>query len=94
MKNGICRLESGELAGSTLTMDKAVRNMVKSVGLPLQTAIKMATINPAKVIRDYGKKGSLEPDKDADILIIDENVNVYMSIVKGKIAYKNKLSEG
>ena len=94
VKNGICRLESGELAGSTLTMDKAVRNMVKSVGLPLQTAIKMATINPAKVIRDDGKKGSLEPDKDADILIIDENVNVYMSIVKGKIAYKNKLSEG
>ncbi len=94
VKNGVCRLESGEIAGSTLTMDKAVRNMVKSVGLPLQTAIKMATINPAKVIGDDRKKGSLEPGKDADILIIDENVNVYMTIVKGKIAYKSELREG
>ena len=86
--NGVCRLESGELAGSTLTMNKAVRNMVKSVGIPLQTAVKMTTINPAVVVNVDKRKGSLEPGKDADIVIIDDDVNVFMTIVKGNIVYQ------
>lgn len=88
VKDGICRLESGELAGSTLTMDKAVNNVVKSVGLPLRKAIKMATMNPAKVIDVDEKKGSLEPGKDADIVVIDDEVNIYMTIVNGNLAYR------
>ena len=86
--NGVCRLESGELAGSTLMMNKAVRNMVKSVGIPLRIAIKMATINPAVVVNVDKRKGSLEPGKDADIVIMDDDVNVFMTIVKGKIIYQ------
>jgi N-acetylglucosamine-6-phosphate deacetylase len=88
VKNGVCRLESGQLAGSTLTMDEAVRNTMKSVGIPLRTAIKMATINPAVAIHVDENKGSLEPGKDADIVIIDDEVNVYMTIVNGEIVYK------
>ncbi|KPV61989.1 MAG: N-acetylglucosamine-6-phosphate deacetylase [Candidatus Bathyarchaeota archaeon BA2] len=88
VEKGVCRLESGELAGSTLTMDEAVRNTMKSVGTPLRTAIKMATINPAVAISVDKKKGSLEPGKDADIVIIDGEVNVYVTIVKGKVVYK------
>ena len=88
VRNGVCRLESGELAGSTITMDGAVRNVMKSVGLPLKTAIEMATINPAVTINVDKDKGSLEPGKDADIIIIDREVNVYVTIVKGKVVYK------
>jgi N-acetylglucosamine-6-phosphate deacetylase len=88
VKNGVSRLRSGDLAGSTLTMDQAVRNMMKMVGTPLQTAVKMATINPAVVINVDKNKGSLETSKDADILIIDDEVNVYLTIVKGKVVYK------
>jgi N-acetylglucosamine-6-phosphate deacetylase len=88
VEKGVCRLESGELAGSTLTMDEAVRNTMKSVGMPLRIAIKMATINPAVAISVDKSKGSLELGKDADIVIIDYEVNVYVTIVKGKVVYE------
>jgi len=88
VKDGVSRLESGDFAGSTLTMDRAVRNMMKLVGTPLQTAVKMTTMNPAVVINVDENKGSLEPGKDADIVIIDDEINVHMTIVKGNIVYK------
>ncbi len=69
-------------------MNMAVRNVMQSVGVPLETAIKMATINPAIVVDVHKRKGSLESGKDADIVIIDDNVNVFMTIVKGKIVYQ------
>ena len=87
VKNGICRLVSGELAGSTLTMDVAVRNMVELVGASLQEAVMMATINPARVIGIEDRKGSIEPGKYADLVILDEKLNVYSTILKGKIVY-------
>jgi N-acetylglucosamine-6-phosphate deacetylase len=89
VRDGVSRTESGDLAGSTLTMDRAVGNIMKSVGLPLQTAVEMATVNPAAVIGVDKNKGSLEPGKDADIVIIDDGVNVYATIVKGNIVYKS-----
>jgi len=89
VKDGISRLESGDFAGSTLTMDMAVRNIMKSVGTPLQTAVRMATINPAAVVNIDENKGSLEPSKDADIVIIDDQINVYLTIVNGKILYRS-----
>jgi N-acetylglucosamine-6-phosphate deacetylase len=88
VEKGVCRLESGELAGSTLTMDEAVRNTMKSVGMPLRIALKMATINPAVAISVNKSKGSLEAGKDADIVIIDDKVNVCMTMVKGKVVYE------
>jgi len=64
--------------------------MVKLVGLSPQDAVKMATVNPAKVIRVDDKKGSLTKGKDADMLILDEDVNVVMTMVGGKIVYENR----
>jgi len=89
VKDGVSRLESGDFAGSTLTMDRAVKNIMKLIGTPLQTAVKMATINPAAVVNVDENKGSLEPGKDADIVIIDDEINVYLTIVKGKILYRS-----
>lgn len=74
-------------AGSLATLNICVKNMVKLIGLSLNEGIKLATINPAKSIHVDDKKGSLKPGKDADIIVLDEDFNNYMTMVKGKIMY-------
>ncbi|MBA7598332.1 N-acetylglucosamine-6-phosphate deacetylase [subsurface metagenome] len=87
---GQARLKDGTLAGSVLTMDKAVKNMVNKVGIQLPKAIQMASFNPARSIRIDDKKGSLEPGKDADIVILNKNLETELTIVAGKIVYRRK----
>ena len=88
LSQGVCKLKSGlSLAGSSLTMNIAVRNMIELVGVPIQDALKMATINPARVIDVNSRKGSIEIGKDADIIVIDEKINVYATLVKGKVVH-------
>jgi len=87
--NYVAKLPSRDaFAGSVATIDRCVRNMVKFVGLSIQDAVKMATINPAKVMGVDDKKGSLAEGKDADMVILDEDVNVVMTVVGGRIVYK------
>ncbi|MGQ9632011.1 MAG: N-acetylglucosamine-6-phosphate deacetylase [bacterium] len=78
-------LEDGTLAGSSLTIDRAVRNIVEYAGAPLKDAIRMATLNPAGAIGVSPKKGFLAEGGDADIVILDENGNPYKTIVRGKM---------
>ena len=88
--DGQARLKDGTLAGSVLTMDKAVNNMIEMVGVSLREAIQMATINPAKCLGIEGRKGSLAAGKDADIVILDKKLKVKLTMVKGKIVYKRE----
>lgn len=87
---GQARLKDGTLSGSVLTMDKAVKNMASKVGVPLPKAIQMASFNPARSIGIDDKKGSLEPGKDADIVILNKNLETELTIVAGKIVYRRK----
>lgn len=87
---GQARLKDGTLAGSVLTMDKAVKNMASKVGVPLPKAIQMASFNPARSIGIDDKKGSLEPGKDADIVILNKNLETELTMVAGKIVYRRK----
>ncbi|MBA7498922.1 N-acetylgalactosamine-6-phosphate deacetylase [subsurface metagenome] len=87
---GQARLKDGTLAGSVLTMDKAVKNMVNKIGIQLPKAIQMASFNPARSIGIDDKKGSLEPGKDADIVILNKNLEAELTIVAGKIVYRRK----
>jgi len=87
---GQVRLKDGTLAGSVLTMDKAVRNMIDMVGVSLKEAIQMATINPAKCLGVEDEKGSLETGKDADIVILDKKLKVKLTMVGGKIVYRRE----
>ncbi|MBA7649788.1 N-acetylglucosamine-6-phosphate deacetylase [subsurface metagenome] len=87
---GQARLKDGTLAGSVLTMDKAVCNMVDKVGVSLTEAIQMATASPARCLGVESKKGSLEPGKDADIVILNKKLEVELTMVKGKIVYKRE----
>ena len=84
---GTPEAEEETLAGSIATMNIGVRNMVRLVGVTLQDSIKMATINPAREF-GFNNKGRLEKGKDADVILIDEDANIYMTIVEGKIVYR------
>jgi N-acetylglucosamine-6-phosphate deacetylase len=88
MKNGEARLEDGTLAGSTLTLDRAVQNMVQFCNLPIPDAIAMASEIPANVIGLGGRKGCLAVGCDADFLLLDDQLNVEKAFAGG-IEYSN-----
>jgi N-acetylglucosamine-6-phosphate deacetylase len=73
--NGVCRNAAGILAGSTLTLDRALRNIV-NLGVPLTDAVRMLTLNPASLLGIEFKKGSLRVGADADVLLLDESLRV------------------
>lgn len=72
---GVCRDDAGHLAGSTLTLDRAVRNLV-ALGVPLADALRMATLNPARRLGLENRKGHLAPGLDADVVFLDESLHV------------------
>ena len=86
--NGISRTISGGLAGSTLTMDGAVRNMIAFTGLSFEDVIPMATSTPAAAMGWYGKKGIIRPGADADIVVFDQALQVRTTLVGGKVVYQ------
>jgi N-acetylglucosamine-6-phosphate deacetylase len=87
---GQAKLKNGTLAGSVLTMDQAVKNLVTKVGISLLNAVQMASYNPAKCLGIDDKKGSLELYKDADIVILNKNLETELTMVAGKVVYRRK----
>jgi len=88
VRGGECRLEDGTLASSTLTMESAVRNIARTCGLSLEAALPMATRVPAESIGVAGRKGAIAVGMDADLIVIDREVNVYMTMVRGDVVYQ------
>ena len=80
--NGVCRNAAGVLAGSTLTLDRALRNIV-NLGVPLPNAVRMLTLNPASLLGIEFKKGSLRVGADADIVLFDQGLRVTDVWVRG-----------
>lgn len=80
------RCEShGKLAGSVLTMDQAVRNVMKFGGISFQDAIRLATLNPARVLGVENRKGRLQLGADADIAVFSPAGEVRQTIVGGLV---------
>jgi len=75
VSSGVCRNAEGVLAGSTLTLDRALRNIV-ALGASLPDAVRMLTLNPATLLGIEFKKGSLRVGADADILVLDESLHL------------------
>ncbi|MFI9584430.1 N-acetylglucosamine-6-phosphate deacetylase [Streptomyces sp. NPDC052236] len=72
VKEGVARLvEGGSIAGSTLTLDTAFRRAVTIDRLPVEDVVRAISANPAKLLGAYDKVGSLEPGKDADLVVLD-----------------------
>ena len=84
-REGAWRLKGGRLAGSALTMNRAVRNAMRAGGLSLHEAVRLATVNPAIALGVYEKKGSLEAGKDADIVMFNEKLDVKLTIISGNV---------
>lgn len=83
-------LEDGTLAGSTLTLDQAVKNMVELVGVPLTDAVRMASLNGAKVLACENRKGIIAVGKDADLVVMDSKFDVHMTIYQGTVKYQKE----
>lgn len=88
VKNGEARLENGTLAGSVLKMNNAVKNVMKFLGLSLEEAVRLATVNPAKNLGIYDKVGSIKEGKLANFVILDKELNVVETVREGKSIYK------
>jgi N-acetylglucosamine-6-phosphate deacetylase len=87
MKNGEARLEDGTLAGSTLTLERAVQNMVQLCHVSLPDAVRMASTTPAEVIGYGDRKGRLVAGYDADFLLLDDELRVRQTYVGGQLVY-------
>lgn len=86
VKGGVARLENGALAGSTLTLDRAVRN-VASLGYTLPEIARMASMNPARNLRLAGL-GDVRPGYRADLVVLDDDLRVLATIVDGEVVYE------
>ncbi|MCU1311440.1 MAG: N-acetylglucosamine-6-phosphate deacetylase [Candidatus Angelobacter sp.] len=82
VKGATCLLD-GHLAGSVLTMDAAVRNVMTFAQWDLQRSVRLATLNPARLLGIDDRKGSLEAGKDADIVVLSASGQVIRTIVGG-----------
>ena len=87
VENGAARLMNGALAGSILTLDKAVRNVYKNSNLPLNEVIKMASYNGAKHCKVDDHKGLIKEGYDADLILFDDEINIEKVFVLGKEVY-------
>ncbi|MTH07195.1 N-acetylglucosamine-6-phosphate deacetylase [Turicibacter sanguinis] len=88
VENGSARLRTGSLAGSVLTLNKAVRNFYEETTLSLPAVYQLASLNAARSIGVEDCKGSIEIGKDADLVIWDEALEALVTIVEGKIVYE------
>ena len=87
VRDGAARLADGTISGSVISMAEAVKTIVEKVGLSLNEAVKMASANPAGIL-GLNSKGVLMPGKDADVVVLDRNFRVLMTVVAGKIVYQ------
>ena len=88
VKNGEARLENGALAGSTLKMNIAIKNLVEKVGVSLTDAVDFATINPAKHLKINRLYGSISKGKYANFCVLNKDFSVAKTIVEGLEVFK------
>lgn len=84
VKDKQARLSNGSLAGSVLTFIDAFKNMMAFTGCTMLEAVKMSSFNQAKEF-DLAAKGELNPSFDADMVVLDKDLNIKQTIVGGKI---------
>lgn len=91
VEDGVAKLpDRTSFAGSVATADRLVRTMINLADVPLIEAVRMITKTPARIMKIDDKKGSLAEGKDADVLIFDEDINIKMTMINGKIIYEYK----
>ena len=89
-EDGVMKLlDRQAFAGSAATCNQLVRNMVHHVGISLLDAVKMATQTPATLIGEEAHKGKIAIGYDADLILFDENIDVKMCMVQGRLQFNH-----
>jgi len=88
VRDGIARDPDGALAGSTLTMERAVANMAAASGMGLAAALTMATHTPARALGIGERKGRVAPGYDADLVALEEDLTVALTMVAGEVVFR------
>ncbi|CAK6470280.1 N-acetylglucosamine-6-phosphate deacetylase [Bacillus sp. EB93] len=83
-------LSDGTLAGSILKMNDAIKNTMKYTDCSMTDIIKMTAENPAKQLRIFDRKGSIQVGKDADLVILNDRLDVEMTFCRGNLAFKKE----
>ena len=89
VQDGIARLAEGNLAGSTLTMDAGIRNLITFADLSIPEAVATATHVPAEAMRLNGQKGVLTSGADADIVLFNDSIEVRLTMIAGHVVYEH-----
>ncbi len=84
VKNQRCEY-NGKLAGSVLTLERAVRNIMSFARVTLQDALRLATVNPAALIGASHERGSLKPGSRADIVVLTPEGQLTQTILGGEV---------
>ena len=91
VEDGVAKLpDRSSFAGSVATADRLIRTMTSIADVSLLEAVKMMSGTPARILNISAKKGSLTAGKDADIVIFDPDINILMTIIKGKIVFERQ----
>ncbi len=91
VEDGVAKLpDRSSFAGSVATADRLVRTMIHMANVPLLDAVCMITSTPARIMKIENRKGSLVKGKDADIIIFDDDINIKMTMINGKVVYACK----
>jgi N-acetylglucosamine-6-phosphate deacetylase len=86
-------LPDGTLSGSIISLDSAVANFMKATGQPLTTVWQATSLNAARAIGIAHRKGSIAPGLDADLILMDDSAQVYMTIVEGDVVYRKQYAK-
>ena len=89
VRQGVARVADGSLAGSTLTMERALGNIMAATGLSLCEALPMATSVPAQAL-GLARKGAIAPGMDADLIVLDDELQVWLTMVEGQIVHRGE----
>ena len=90
VSDGSARLDDGTLAGSILTMDAALRNLILATGRSLEELWPCSSLNAARAIGLDGQKGQIRPGFDADLVLLDSNLHVKLTVVEGQIRFEGR----
>jgi N-acetylglucosamine-6-phosphate deacetylase len=85
------RLPSGSLAGSILSMDNALRNLITTSGCTLADALPTVTSTPASLL-NLPQKGRIAPNCDADLVLLTADLQIHTTIINGRVIYQKNLS--
>jgi N-acetylglucosamine-6-phosphate deacetylase len=89
IRDGAVRLPDGTLAGSVLTMERALQNICATTGHPVAEMWVTSSLNAARAIGASAQKGSLEVGKHADLVVLDESFHVNLTVIEGEVVFSS-----